>query len=316
MTKGIFRKVIENYGLLVIFAGVFIFFSIKTPTFFSGGNMITLVRYTSEMLLLVLGFTLVFIAGEFDLSFMYLFPLVSIILAFLCAVLGWPTSLALLIAIIVAILAGLGNGVLTVYVGLPSFFATISIAFICYGLIHFITGPFSIPCYLPTWFSFIGKGFLGGLPFNIVITGLIYVGVIFVAEKTRFGRHLYALGENLEAARNIGVKVNLYKMLAFVIATFIYGVGAIMFTSRLSSGIATVGPEYMLPVFASVFLGMTMFKVGRATIYGALIGAFFMNTIVNGLTQMGMPFYWQQFISGIVLIGAVSVTIAREKIEI
>ncbi len=310
------KGLVANYGLLFIFAGVFIFFSLVAPGFFTGGNMVTLARYTSEMLLLVLAFCIVFISGEFDLSFMYLFPLVSIILAFLMVKLGWSPAAGLAMGVFAAALAGLGSGSLTVFIGLPSFFATISVAFICYGAIHAITGPYSIPCYFPPWLAFLGKGSIGPVPFNIVVAGCFYAVTMFVLGKTRFGRQLYALGDDKEAARNMGVRVNLYKMLAFLVAALIVFVAGIMYCTRLGAGQATAGPGYMLPVLASVFLGMTMFKVGRATIYGALIGAFFMNTVTNGLTQMGMPFYWQPFVSGAVLIGAVLTTIARERIEL
>jgi ribose/xylose/arabinose/galactoside ABC-type transport system permease subunit len=264
----------------------------------------------------VLAFCLVFISGEFDLSFMYLFPLVSIVAAFLMAKMSWAAPPAIAMAVAVAVIAGLGNGSLTIYVGLPSFFATISVAFICYGLIHAITGPYSIPCYFPPWLAFFGKGSLGVVPFNIVLSGGLYAVFVFVLGSTRFGRQLYAAGDDAEAARNMGIRVNFYKILVFVIAAMIVCLGGIVYCTRLGSGQATAGPGYMLPVLASVFLGMTMFKVGRATIYGALIGAFFMNTVTNGLTQMGMPFFWQPFVSGAVLIGAVLTTIARERIEI
>ena len=316
MTRGVLQKIFVDHGLLFIFAGVFIYFSFATEGFLSVGNMVTVSRYSAEMLLLVFAFCLVFISGEFDLSFMYLFPLTSIIFAYMITKQGWPILPALGLLFLVAIIAGLGSGTLTIYVGLPSFFATISVAFVCYGLIHAITGPYSIPAYFPPWVSFIGKGTIGPIPFGLVLALIVFVGLFFLLGRTRFGRQLYAVGDDREAARNMGVRVNLYKMLAFVISGLLIGGAGLIYASRLSSGQATAGPGFMLPVLAAVFLGMTMFKVGRATIYGALIGAFFMNIINNGLIQMGIPFYWQPFASGIVLIGAVLVTIAREKIEI
>jgi len=316
MNRSLFRKAIGNYGLLFIYAGVFVFFSFAAPAFFTHGNMIGLIHYTAEMLLLVLGFSIVFISGEFDLSFMYVFPLVTVILAFFISILGWSPSSALVMAMLVAFLAGLTNGFLTMYVKIPSFFATISVAFICFGVIHAVTGPYSIPCYFVPWLAFFGQGYIGGIPFNFILAGILYIIFTFILGMTRFGRQLYAIGDDAEAARNIGIKVNLYKMLAFILGSLIVGLAGVMYCTRLASGQATTGPGFMLPVFAAVFLGMTMFKVGRVTIYGALIGAFFMNTVANGMTHLGIPFYWQPFVSGAVLIGAVLTTIAKERIEI
>lgn len=310
------RNIVANYGLLFIYAGFFIFFSLVTPTFFARGNMVTLLRYSAEMLILVLAFALVFISGEFDLSFMFLFPLVSIILAFFMAKLSWSPGAALALAIAVAAAAGLTSGALTVYVGLPSFFATISVAFICYGLIHAITGPYSIPCYFGPWLTFFGQGNIGPVPFNIILAIGMYILFIFILGRSRFGRQLYAIGDDKNAARNVGIPVNLFKMLAFIFAALIVALAGIIYCTRLGSGQATAGPGFMLPVFASVFLGMTIFKVGRATLYGAFIGAFFMNTVTNGLTHMGVPFYWQPTVGGLILIGAVLTTIVREKIEL
>jgi len=214
--------------------------------------------------------------------------------------------LAVLGGILLTTLAGLINGLIISYLMLPAFIVTLGALTYLRGIAYSLTDGKPVPIDGESPLQFIGSGAIFGVPTTVLMMATIYLLLWFVLERTRYGRHIYAVGGNKEAARLAGIKVKRVLTSVYVISGLTAGIAGIMFASRVRSGQVTGGEGYELDAIAAVILGGTSLFGGRGRIFGTLVGAVIIGVLSNGLILMGVPFYTQLIVKGAVIVLAVA----------
>ena len=312
-----FRMIIRKYGTAI--AGVLIFagFSFTTKYFLSTHNFLLMLKQMSMLTIISLGFTFVMAAGGFDMSIGFVTGLINVFFASVLLHTG-NLPLAILIALLIGSLVGLTNGALAAYIGLPDFIATFAIGSIALGIDMMYTG--GNPVFLqnpPEAFLFIGQGYLGPVPFPIIVMFAVLIVVLIVLNRTKLGMRIYAIGGNPRAALYAGINVKLYRLLTFIISGLSVAVASIVLTSRLGSGQPQAGANYLLDAISVCFLSTTMFGEGEPTAEGVFVGAFIITMLNCGLTMLNVTYYFQYITKGIVVILAVTSSILMgQKLQI
>jgi len=309
--------IIRKYGTAI--AGVLIFagFSFTTKYFLSTHNFLLMLKQMSMLTIISLGFTFVMAAGGFDMSIGFVTGLINVFFASVLLHTG-NLPLAILIALLIGSLVGLTNGALAAYIGLPDFIATFAIGSIALGIDMMYTG--GNPVFLqnpPEAFLFIGQGYLGPLPFPIIVMVAVLIVDLIVLNRTKLGMRLYAIGGNPRAALYAGINVKFYRLLTFVISGLSVAIASIVLTSRLGSGQPQAGENYLLDAISVCFLSTTMFGEGEPTGEGVFVGAFIITMLNLGLTMLNVTYYFQYITKGIVVILAVTSSILMgQKLQI
>jgi len=313
--KPIRSDFIQRYSTLAVLFLMFIGFSIFVGRFLTPFNLSNILQQIAILTIVGSGLTFGFAAKEIDLSVGYTVGLGGLVVPLLLA-LGYPLALALAAALLAGICVGLINGVLITKVGIPSLIATLAMGSILFGINFLMTGGRAIYSGLPDSFLALGQGRLFGVP-NLAIFMLVSVAIAwFVMERTVFGRYVYAVGGNQKAAELSGVRITFYRMAALVLVSVFAVIAGALLASRLGSGQPNVGERYLLDGLATVFIGMTMFRPGTATIFGTFCGALFIGVINNGLNLIGMDTYIQNIVKGIIILVAVAIVSRTTKLNL
>ena len=217
---------------------------------------------------------------------------------------GLNVPLALFLAILSGVIFGCFNGFIVAKANIPPFIVTLAALSIARGISLLYTG--GKPIYnLPRSFIAIGRGTVGGIPISFIITLAVFFAAQFILSRTKFGRYVYAIGGNEDAARLSGVTVDKIKILVYTISGFTAAIGGIILSARLASGQPTLGLGMELDAIAAVVLGGTSLFGGKGHVWGTLFGALFLTVLGNGLNLMGVSSFWQQVMKGAILLIAV-----------
>ncbi len=297
----------KKYGTLLAFAIICLYFGIATPVFFTTSNMLTVLRQISMLAVLGAGMTVVMITGRIDLSAGYGTSILGILAGALMVNYGVPVWVATLLVIAAGALIGLLNGVLTSYVGIPDFICTLAVGYLLSGLNQAYTKGHPISG-IPDGFKIFGNTTWFGIPSMIFFMAIWLFIIMIVLEKTRFGRHTYAIGGNKEAALMSGVNVRFDSMLGYVFSGLGMALTALILTSRMGSAHVTAGDSYNLQGIATVYLGATAFKEGEPNLLGTLLGALILGVLKNGMTLLNIEYFYQDIAQGIVILIAVAIT--------
>ena len=305
-----FKDMIRRYGILIGLIGLITGFSVLSERFFTISNMLIVMRQTSIVAFLAVGMSFVILGAGIDLS-------VGSVLAFSGAVGAGVMQNG---GIFFGILAGLAlgtalgafNGIVITKLKIPSFIATLAMMAIARGgtLVYTDGRPITG---LPSSFAFLGRGYIGNVPFPIILMLIIFVLAYIVLKLTRFGRYVYATGGNINAARASGIKVNNVIISTFAISGFLSGLTGMVLASRLNSAQPTAGMGYELDAIAAVVLGGTNLFGGEGELWGTLVGAFIMGILNNGLNMLNVSSFYQQVVKGIVILIAVTVAQSGKK---
>lgn len=308
-----FSKFSKEYAALVAIILLGIVFSILVPEYFlTWNNFTNILLQTSTVAIVAIGQALVITTGQFDLSLGQIVCVTSIIGAILMKNYGMNTWLALLIVLIMGALLGLANGVLFAYCGIPAFIATLGIQNICRGSAKLLTNATPIPR-LPEDMAFIGRGYVGPIPFSVIIMVLLYIVIQFVSKKTKLGRNLYAIGGNSEAAFFAGINIKRYYCVAFMMAGIFAALGGIVLMSRLNSVSITNGNLYEFDAVIASIIGGISLTGGKGKIIGAMFGAIFLILFFNGMTMLNVDPFIQDVLKGVVLIVAIGLDVLRNR---
>jgi ribose transport system permease protein len=302
------------FGFLSIVA---VFWWQKPATFMTVQNWLNITQQISILGVVAFTMTIVMVMGDFDLSVGAMASLGAIVAAVAFRD-GNPVLAGVLAALVVGMVGGAVNGVLVSYVGISPFVATLGTLTIFSGLaFKFSDGKTifgrAIPAEVAAFArSGIPLGVIGEqavvLP-NLTILALVVLIIVWIVlEQTVFGRRLYAIGGNREAARLAGVRVRQLRVLAFVVTGVGAALAGLMLVSRLASANPTLGDGLMLNAIAAVFLGMTMSEEGEPHVLGTLIGVLILGVLTNGLTQMQIDSYTQQILTGGIIVLAVTLS--------
>lgn len=308
-------RYLRSFGTLIGFLVIMLFFWSQRPaTFMSVRNLLNITQQVSILGVVAFGMTVVMVLNDFDLSVGTMASLAGIVIGSLLQN-GQPLAVVIGAALIVGMLGGLLNGVLVAYIGISPFVTTLGTMTIFGGLAFSISGGKTIfGRVFPESFTNFANGGIQlftlndqvvKLPHLTIIALIVLVIVWFVLEQTVFGRRLYAIGGNTEAARLAGVRVRLLRLLAFVITGLAAALAGTMLTGQLATGNPTLGNNLMLNAIAAVFLGMTMSEEGEPHVFGTLVGVLLIGVLANGFTQLGVNTYIQQILTGAIIIASV-----------
>lgn len=287
--------------------------ALAAPRFLEIFNIMTVTRQVSFVTLVALGQMLVLIGGAIDLSVGSTAGFCGILAAWLMANTGVNPWICLLAGILAGGVIGLINGALVTRLNLNAFVATLSVSFMLNGFILVITEGWAIQ-QIPQEITWIGKGTIGDvLPVPTLIVLIIAILLGFILNFTYFGRHVYAVGGNQEAATLVGINTRRVKTILFVMSGMLSATAGVLMVARLSSGQPTIGQTWMLPSFTAPIIGGTAMSGGVGSVFGTVIGALIMGVLQNGLVMMNVSIYWEQVVLGAALALAILIDRIRSR---
>jgi fructose transport system permease protein len=303
------------FGPLIALLVVSAYFAFASERFLTGNNLSLIAQQTVVTAILALGQTLIILTAGIDLSNGLVMAFSQILVAGF-AVRGLDGTGAEPITPLLAVVFGLSaacafgmlNGLLVTRVKLPPFIVTLGTLNIAFALTRMYSTS-SIPN-LPTELTALGETFsLAGTPvtYTTIVMLVLFFIVWFVLSYTQIGRHIYAVGDNPESARLVGIPVNRILLIVYTSAALLYGIAGLMLLARTETGDPQAGQQSNLDSITAVVLGGTSLFGGRGSVIGTLIGALIVSVIRNGLTQMGALPITQTLITGILVIAAVAV---------
>ncbi|MBM7698638.1 ribose ABC transporter permease [Kurthia huakuii] len=295
------QKLGPLFGLLLIV----VIISIMSPNFLTTDNIFNVLRQVSISALIAFGMTFVILTGGIDLSVGSTLALTGAVAASLLAG-GTDPFIAMGVALMLGLILGAINGVIIAKGKVAPFIATLATMTIYRGLTLVYTDgkPISgLGDHLA--FQMFGKGYFFGIPVPVVTMLVTFFVLYFILRKTTFGRRVYAIGGNAEAARLSGINVDRTTIAVYALTGMLAAMAALILTSRLNSAQPTAGQSYELDAIAAVVLGGTSLTGGRGWIVGTLIGALIIGVLNNGLNLIGVSSFFQQVVKGLVILFAV-----------
>lgn len=299
-------RLLNSLPRLVILIVIGVGISFISPYFLTSKNLVNVLAMSSIPIIFAFAQTIVILTGEIDLSIGAIMAISGVVSALIIKFLEVPLPLAVLAGLAVGGLMGYFNGLLISKVKLPSFIATYGLRIAITGFAIAILKGYVVYGY-PENFRFVGVGRWGNIPVIIFVMLLVLVIMWVVLNRTTFGRRIYAVGANDEAAMMSGIDVGKTKILVFVIAGVLAACAGILQVSRLNAAESSSGAAMLLPAIAAVVIGGTSMFGGEGGVIGTVIGALIMNVIQNGLNLIGAPSILQQFIVGLIILFAVIV---------
>jgi erythritol transport system permease protein len=309
---------LRAYIALVV---LLIFFSFTSPNFLTGTSLITMVRHIAMNAIIAIGVTFVILTGGIDLSVGSIIGFCGMIaggliyeglnLSFLGITIYFWVPAIILITVVIGILIGLLNGILISRFNVTAFIATMGTMYIFRGFALLRSDGKTFPNLAGkpelhnTGFPLLGAGTFLGIPYSILIMIVLVIITVYVAKKTPFGRHVYAVGGNENAAKLSGIEVGKVKTLVYMISGGCAAMVGLIISSELVASHPATGNSYEMNAIAATVLGGTSLAGGRGSIGGAVLGAFVIGILNDGMVMMGVSSFWQTVIKGIVIILAV-----------
>ena len=306
------RLIVARYGTALAGLALIAFFVVFAPNFASPANLVNIVKDTSFLAILAIGFTLAFTVAELDLSVAEVASLAAVVCGWLIQ-LQYPPIAAVLAALAVGILFGGFNGFGVTSLRIPSLIMTLGTAAIAKGCAFMITQGVAFVGRWPAGFTGIARGTTFGLP-NLVLwlAGTTLFAYLLV-KWTRTGAHMVATGEADEAARLAGINTRGMKRIGLLLAGVMASIMAFLLAANLSSAAPNMAGDYLLYAIAAVLLGMTMLEPGKPNIAGTVFAALVLKVLGNGLVLVGAPYYVQDIVLGAIIIGSVAFSASAMK---
>lgn len=288
-------------GLIIIFA----VFSFLSPVFFTVPNLINIMQQSAINAIVAMGMTLVIISAGIDLSVGPVAALAAVICASLM-VAGVPVPIAVILSLVGGALYGLFNGVLIAYAGLQPFIVTLGGLSLCRALALIYTG--GNPIFgIPASFRAFVNGSLLGIPCPIIIAAIIALVLWIILTKTPLGEYIFAVGGNEEAARVCGVPVAKTKIAVYMISGVLASIAALILVGRLGAADPTLGNLWEMTAIAAAAIGGASLMGGKGSIFGTILGAIILGTLINGFTLLNIQSFYQLLATGVIIIVAMLV---------
>ena len=300
-----------RFGVPLALVALIVFFTLQSPAFLTDTNVMNILRQSSVLAIAAIGATVVLICAGIDISQGAIMALAGIISVAAVQTLGMPDGAALMLALLAACAVGLLNGVLSEYIRIPAFIATLGTALVVRGIGFVYTEGRSIGFGRgvdPTgqFIQWLGKGFIGPVPVPVVVMVVLYLVAWGVMRRTTWGLHTYAIGSSERAARVAGLRVTRHRIQVYALAGVLSGLAGVILAGRLGSASPSLGVGVEFDILTAVVLGGTSIYGGKGNIVRTLIGALFLSTLTNGLILMNVPSFYQQISVGIVLLAALT----------
>jgi ribose transport system permease protein len=301
-------EMLSVFGLLLLC----LLMTILSDRFLTQNNILNILRQVSINGIIAVGMTFVILTSGIDLSVGSVMAYSGTMMVGAMVNLGFNPVLAIVTALVLGVVFGLLNGFLISYAKMPPIIVTLAMMEIPRGLALLYTGGYPLSG-LPQGFSFIGRGYVLGIPTPVLIMLFVYLVAHVFLNYLPLGRYIYAIGGNEEAVRLSGIKVRKYKTIAYIISGITAAISGIVITSRLMSGQPMAGEGFELDAIASVVLGGTDINGGRGSIVGTLIGALIMGVLSNGLNLLGVSPYVQRVFKGLIILFAIYFSSKKEN---
>jgi fructose transport system permease protein len=295
-------------GPLVALLAACVFFAAQSPRFLTGDNLSLVLQQVMVVGVIAIGQTLVILTAGIDLSCGMVMALGGIVMSKMAAEHGFPAAAAIAIGIGVATLVGLANGLLVTAFRLPPFIVTLGTLNIAFAATQLYSDAQTVTNLAPGMVALgatfhVGRTeFVYGVPLMLVLYGIAW----FALRETAGGRHVYAVGDNAEAARLAGIATNRVLLGVYTLAGLLYGIAALLLVARTGVGDPQAGQTENLESITAVVLGGTSLFGGRGAVLGSLVGALIIGVFRNGLTLMGVSSVYQVLVTGVLVILAVA----------
>jgi ribose transport system permease protein len=305
-------RILSERGLLVALLLMVLVFTFSSNYFFTWDNFINILSQVAIVSLIAVPMTMVIISGQIDLSVGSIVGLAGSVIGKLMVEHGMNFYLAVLITLAVGTAFGFINGFISAQFNIPAFIVTLATMTSITGVSLQLTSGYPISGF-PDSFSYWGQGFVGPIPVPVIFMVVIYFIGHFIMSQTTFGRKIYAIGGNGEAARLSGIKVAKIKIIVMTITGGVSALSGILLASKLTSGISNAGASYMLDVIAGVIIGGTNLFGGEGRITGTFVGILFMGILANGLVLIGISPFMNFIVQGLVVLFAVGLNTLKNR---
>lgn len=310
-------NLLGRFGALIGLLVLVIFLSITSDVFMTGSNLQNIARQATVNAFLAIGLLLAIITGGIDLSVGSILAVAMCSMAILAVKMGVNPYLSMIICILVGVLIGWVNGILLTKLHLPHpFIATLGTMNIARGLALIMTGASPISGFDRAGspqILYLGAGSVGPIPVAFIAVVIVYIIFHIILTHTSLGRHIYAVGGNTAAARLSGINVDKTLVIVYSLSGLMAGLAALMLAGRTNSGFPNAGSGYELDAIAAVIIGGASFSGGSGSIGGTAIGVLLIAVLRNGLVLLNVPTEWQTVAIGLVIIGAVSIDVLRQR---
>lgn len=313
--NGVVKYFKDNIGIIIALLAMFIFLTVfptTRSTFLTPKNMFNILRQNASNLFLATGMTMVIILGGIDLSVGSVIALSGVVAAGCVVNFGLPEAVGFAAAIAVGAIVGMFNGFVICKTDIPPFIVTLASMNITKGIALVLTGGAPIRC-MTDAFKFPGAGYVGPVPTPVILMVVIFVIAALMINRTQLGRHIYAVGGNVQAARFSGINVQKVKFIVYTYTGLMAGIAGVVIASRLYSGQPTAGDGAEMDAIASVVVGGTSMSGGSGRIGGTLIGVLIIGVLNNGLNLLGVDSNFQYVVKGLVILLAVYIDFLRNK---
>jgi len=301
--KRIFTANARQLGTLAVLLVLGATITILTPYFLTVPNLLNVAQQTVINAIVAVGMTFVIISAGIDLSVGSILAVSGVVMASAIQS-GTPVPLAVLAGLGVGLLCGVVNGVLITFGRLPPFIATLGMMSMARGAALLTTQGRPVSGF-STGFRWIANGQVATIPAAVLLMLAVYALAHFILRRTKFGRYIFAIGGNEEAALLSGVPVRVYKIAIYAVAGVLAALSGVVLTARLNSAQPIAGINYELDAIAATVIGGTSLMGGEGSVLGTLIGALIMGVLRNGLNLLGVSSFIQQVVIGAVIICAV-----------
>lgn len=298
-------KFFSRFGIFVVLLAMVLFLSVMSKNFFTASNFLNILRQVAINGILSLGMTFVLVTGGIDLSVGSVLALSSVV----AATFGhpephYPIVLVVAIAIGIGAFCGAINGVLVSRTTINPFIVTLGMMTSARGVSLLFTNGRPITDQSEA-FTFLGRGTVGPITFPVIILIIVSVISVVLLQKSKFGRHTFAVGGNAQSARVSGINVANIKMMVYIYSGALAGLAGILLAARTNAANPNTGSGYELDAIAAAVIGGTSTSGGKGGVYGTLVGALIMTVLSNGMDILNVSSYIQQIMKGIIIVGAV-----------
>jgi ribose transport system permease protein len=320
-SKGVIPKIgrwlrgerLTTLNLFVSFIIICIIFASQSEFFLTLENFANIGRTLGVVSIVSIGMTLVLITGGVDISVGSVAALSGVVASILWLNFGVPLFLATLIGLLACTVVGFLNGYMIAIVKINPLITTLASFSIVRGL-AFVLSNGQTNQLNDEAFKFLGRGEIGGIPVSLILLIVLYIVFFVVMHFTNFGRNLYAIGGSADASRLAGIPVRRHLLIVYTLSAFLAGLGGIIIASQLASSAPRAATGLEFTVIAAVVLGGTSLSGGKGSLIGTLVGVFILRVLDNGLVQTRVSSFYQDVISGAVLLLAVGFDQIRLKL--
>lgn len=299
------KRILSKYGIYLAFLMLCVFMVISTPTFLKIGNLTNILRQASIIGIVGVGMTFVIISSGIDLSVGSVMALSAVVTCSLATKTSTlPIFVAVLIGLGIGLLLGIITGFIIAYGRVAPFIVSLAMMTIARGVSLVYTGGRPV-INLKDGYGFFGEGQISSIPVPIITFLLVVLLAVFLLDFSKFGRHVYAIGGNENAAKVSGINVKFTKLSVYALSGLFAGLAGIILSSRVDTGSPILGEGYEMNAISAVVIGGSSLAGGVGNMFGTVIGVLIISVMNNGLDILNVSSYYQQIIKGVIILLAV-----------